>query len=121
MDPPLGVLHSVFDLAIEKGWARENPVKRVAKPEDDGHHEIRFLSTIEELEAVLLAVPDDVLGSIEATLYLTAARPSAIGTAGAVVGEMWIGWRASSAGPSRLRSAETRDDHAAAGFGGAPC
>jgi integrase len=44
----------------------------VARPEDDGHHEIRFL-TVGEVEAVLLAVPDDVLGSIESTLYLTAA------------------------------------------------
>ena len=32
----LGVLHSIFELAIEKGWARENPVKRAAKPENDG-------------------------------------------------------------------------------------
>jgi integrase len=67
----LGVLHSIFELAIEKGWARENPVKRAAKPERDGTPEIRFL-TIEEVEAVLVAIPDDVLGSIEGALYLTA-------------------------------------------------
>lgn len=24
----LGVLHAIFELAIDKGWARENPVKR---------------------------------------------------------------------------------------------
>jgi integrase len=68
----LGVLHSIFELAIEKGWARDNPVKRVAKPEDQGSPEVRFLTT-EEVEAVLAAVPDDVLGSLERTLYLTAA------------------------------------------------
>ena len=68
----LGVLNSIFELAIGKGWARENPVKRAAKPENTGSTEIRFL-TIEEVEAVLVAVPDDALRSIETTLYLTAA------------------------------------------------
>jgi integrase len=47
----LGVLNSIFELAIEKGWARENPVKRAAKPENTGSPEIRFL-TIEEVEAL---------------------------------------------------------------------
>ena len=68
----LGVLHSIFELACERGWARENPVKRATKPEDGGESEIRFL-TLEEVEALLVAVPDDVLGSIESALYLTAA------------------------------------------------
>ena len=95
----LGVLHSIFELAIEKGWARENPVKRAAKPEDDGNPEIRFL-TIEEVEAVLLAVPDDVLGSIEATLYLTAAMTGL--RQGELLGLRWRTWTGS---PARSGSA----------------
>ena len=57
----LGVLHSVFELAIERGWARENPVKRATKPESTGAAEIRFL-TIAEVEALLVAIPGDTLG-----------------------------------------------------------
>jgi len=65
-------LHSIFELAVEKGWARDNPSKRVDKPEDQGGAEVRFL-TSDELDAVVAAVPDDVLGSLERALYLTAA------------------------------------------------
>ena len=68
----LAVLGSIFELAIKRGWATENPVKRAEKPEITPCNEIRFL-TLEELEALLRAVPDDTLGSIEGTLYLTAA------------------------------------------------
>ena len=35
----LGVLHSIFELGIEKGGAPENPVKRAAKPEGTGNPE----------------------------------------------------------------------------------
>jgi integrase len=69
----LGTLHSIFELAIEQGWARANPVKRAGKPEGGGDYsEVHFL-TVEELEAVLVAAPDDALGSLERVLYLTAA------------------------------------------------
>jgi integrase len=68
----LGVLHSVYELGIENGWARENPVKRAAKPESTGSPEIRFLA-LEEVEAVLVAVPGDTLGPLERVLYLAAA------------------------------------------------
>jgi integrase len=100
----LGVLHSIFELAIGKGWSRENPVKRAAKPEGTGSPEIRFL-TVEEVEALLVAVPDDVLGSIEATLYLTAAMTGL--RQGELIGLRWrdVDWLA---GKVRVRRAYVR-------------
>jgi integrase len=103
----LGVLHAIFELAIDKGWARENPVKRAAKPEDTGDPEIRFL-TIEEVEAVLVVVPDDVLGSIEGTLYLTAAMTGL--RQGELLGLRWrdVDWLA---GKLRVRRAYVRGEY----------
>jgi len=68
----LGVLGSIFELGLKRGWARENPVARAEKPKVTHSDEIRFL-TVEEVKAVLRAVPCDTLGSIEETLYLTAS------------------------------------------------
>lgn len=68
----LGVLHSIFQLGVERGWAQANPVKSADKPQDTPNPEIRFL-TVEEVEALLLSAPDDELGSLERTLYVTAA------------------------------------------------
>ena len=92
---------------IEKGWARENPVKRAAKPEGEGSPEIRFL-TLKEVEAVLLAVPDDVLGSMEATLYLTAAMTGL--RQGELLGLRWsdVDWLA---GKVRVRRAYVRGEY----------
>jgi integrase len=106
----LGVLHSIFELAIEKGWAQENPVKRAAKPEGDGNPEIRFLA-IEEVEAVLIAVPDDVLGSIEGTMYLTAAMTGL--RQGELLGLRWrdVDWLA---GKLRVRRAYVRGEYGTA-------
>jgi integrase len=54
----LGSLHSIFDYALRKGWVAENPCRMVEKPEsDDSDPDIRFL-TLDELEAVLRAIPD---------------------------------------------------------------
>jgi integrase len=57
-------LHSVFEHAINRGWARENPVRRAARPggrgKGAGSADIQFL-TLEELEAVLRAIPDEVV------------------------------------------------------------
>jgi integrase len=103
----LGVLHSIFELGVEKGWARENPVKRAAKPEGDGNPEIRFL-TLEEVEAVLVAVPDDVLGSVEGTLYLTAAMTGL--RQGELLGLRWsdVDWLG---GKVRVRRAYVRGEY----------
>jgi len=100
----LGVLHSIMELAIEHGWARENPVKRATKPEGRGGGELRFL-TIEDLEAVLVAVPDDELGRVERPLYLTAAMTGL--RQGELLGLRWldVDWMASKV---RVRRAYVR-------------
>lgn len=51
----LGLLHGIFDFAIRKRWAYENPCRLVEKPEPDGvDRDIRFLDAA-ELEALLEA------------------------------------------------------------------
>jgi integrase len=72
----IGVLHSIFDFAIKRGWARSNPRKQIEKPRPNTDRQIRFLDDA-ELEAVLAAVPDDPLGRTERILYLTAAMTGA--------------------------------------------
>ncbi len=59
----IGFLHAVFEHGIDRGWVRENPVRRAEKP---GRHrqgsnpDLQFLS-VSELEAVIRAIPDDVV------------------------------------------------------------
>jgi integrase len=57
----LTFLHSVFEEAIRLGWARENPVRRAARPRrrraGDADPDLRFLS-VAELSRVLAAIPD---------------------------------------------------------------
>jgi integrase len=54
----VGSLHSIFDYALRKGWVAENPCRLVEKPEsDDSDPDIRFL-TLDELEALLRAIPE---------------------------------------------------------------
>jgi integrase len=58
----LNFLHAVLEHAIDRGWARENPVRRAARPGrrrgGDVDPDLQFL-TVEELEAVLRVIPDD--------------------------------------------------------------
>ncbi|MGN6170032.1 MAG: hypothetical protein ACTHQQ_17955, partial [Solirubrobacteraceae bacterium] len=60
----LTFLHSVFEHALDRGLVRENPVRRAALPgrrrPGDANPDLQFL-TIEELEAVIRALPDDVM------------------------------------------------------------
>jgi integrase len=60
----LSFLHSIFEHAIDKGWTRENPVRRAARPgrrrQGDAEPDLQFL-TLHELEAVLRAIPDEVV------------------------------------------------------------
>lgn len=70
----LNFLHGLWSFAIKREWALKNPVALVDRPRMPRFKErrIQFL-TREELDAVVRAVPDDVLGSVERPLYLMAA------------------------------------------------
>jgi integrase len=58
----LKILHGVFEHAIDLEWTRDNPVRRAARPKHvrETDPDLRFLS-VEELEAVLRAIPDEVV------------------------------------------------------------
>jgi integrase len=69
----LRFLHAVCVFAVRKRWASTNPVAAVDRPQEGGPNpDIRFLG-LEELEALLRAVPGDELGPTDRALYLTAA------------------------------------------------
>jgi hypothetical protein len=55
-------LHGAFGLAVERGWCMTNPVTRAARPRrsGDASPDLQFL-TVEELEAVLAAIPNEVV------------------------------------------------------------
>lgn len=54
-------LHSVFEYGLRTGWVRDNPVRHATRPRrrraTDANPDLQFL-TVEELEAVLRAIPD---------------------------------------------------------------
>lgn len=60
----LSFLHSVVEHAIDRGWVRENPVRRAVRPgrrrRGDVDVDLRFLA-LDEIEAVLRAIPDEVV------------------------------------------------------------
>jgi integrase len=69
----LGLLHSIFAFAMRKGWCPANPVALAERPRAaERDADIRFLE-IEELEALIRAVPNDELGPLEGVLYRAAA------------------------------------------------
>jgi integrase len=57
-------MHAIFEDAIERGLIRENPVRKAARPgrgrKGDTDPDLRFL-TLDELEAVLRSIPDEVV------------------------------------------------------------
>src|SRR4051794_30706895 len=57
-------LNAIFEHAIDLDWARENPVRRAARPKrrraGAANPDLQFL-TLEELEAVIRAIPDEVV------------------------------------------------------------
>jgi integrase len=67
-------MHSVFELGQRMGWCERNPVKLADRPViKQIETRIKFLEQL-ELERLLAAsYPSDAFGSIEPTLYLTAA------------------------------------------------
>ncbi|MDB5694454.1 MAG: site-specific integrase [Alphaproteobacteria bacterium] len=60
----LSYLHSVFEHAIDLGWTSDNPVRRAARPKrrraGDVNPDLQFL-TLDELDAVIRAIPDEVV------------------------------------------------------------
>jgi len=57
-------LHSILEHAIERGWTHENPARRASRPgrrrNGDANPDLQFL-TLDELDAVLRAIPDEVV------------------------------------------------------------
>ena len=60
----LTFLHSVFEHALDRSLAAENPVRRATRPgrrrEGDRSPDLQFLS-VEELDAVIRAIPDEIV------------------------------------------------------------
>jgi integrase len=68
----LNLLSAIFELAVRRGRAVTNPVRGVERPRGgSADPDIRYL-TMEEVEAVLRAVPEDDVGRVERPLYLAA-------------------------------------------------
>lgn len=69
----LNFAHGVFGFAVKRGMASANPVGAVDRPRAPSTDpDIRFLAR-DELEALLRAAPEDVLGPTDHALYLTAS------------------------------------------------
>jgi integrase len=134
----LTFLHSVLEHAIENGWCSENPVRRAARPRrqraGDAEPDVQFL-TMDELEAVVRAIPDetvvrtsaptrhgrpgpappppaDFLGPVLRVLILTAAMTGL--RQSELLGLRWrdVDW---SAQRIRVRNAYTRGEHSSRG------
>ena len=134
----LGFLHSLFELAVARGWCHENPTTRAVAPKrrrsTDSAPDLQFL-TLVELEAVLRAIPDDVvkrepaptrngrrgpapppspdvLGPVLSVLILTAAMTGL--RQSELLGLRWrdIDWTAHRI---RVRNAWVRGEHSARG------
>lgn len=71
----LTFLGALYRFSIKREWASTNPVALADRPKAPRwkHRRLRFLS-VEELEAVIRAVPDDELGAMERVLYRTARQ-----------------------------------------------
>jgi integrase len=101
----LNFLHGLFAFAEKRGWAVGNAVAEAERPRADGADpDIRFID-LEELEALLQEVPDDVLGAVERSLYLTAAMTGL--RQGELIALRWkdVDWKA---GLVRVRRNYTR-------------
>lgn len=101
----LNFLHGLFAFAEKRGWAPGNAVAEAERPRADGADpDIRFID-LEELEALLREVPDDVLGAVERPLYLTAAMTGL--RQGELIALRWkdVDWKA---GLIRVRRNYTR-------------
>lgn len=101
----LNFLHGLFAFAEKRGWASGNAVAEAERPRAGGADpDIRFID-LEELEALIREVPDDVLGAVERPLYLTAAMTGL--RQGELIALRWkdVDWKA---GLIRVRRNYTR-------------
>src|SRR5712691_3651399 len=89
----LGLLRSILDYAVKRGWCDCNPGALVERPGSDRDPDIRFL-TLSELEATLSATPATPLGRVNRLLFLTAAMTGM--RRGEVIAIRWqdIDWNA---------------------------
>ncbi len=70
----IGTMHSAFEIAVRKGWCDRNPVKAADRPViRRTETRIQFLDQAELERLLATTYPDDPFGSVEPTLYLTAA------------------------------------------------
>ncbi len=104
----LGFMHSIYEFALRKGWAKANPCKLIEKPRDDGDPEIRFLDP-EELDAVVRAeaAGRDDLAPTLALIYLTAGMTGL--RQGELIALRWrdVDW---AAGKVRVRRSYVRGE-----------
>jgi integrase len=134
----LTFLYSIFEHAIDEGWCSHNPVRRASRPRrqraGDAEPDLQFL-TIDELDAVIGAIPDetvlrqpaptrrsrrgpapppppDVLGPVLRVVILTAAMTGL--RQSELLGLRWrdVDW---SAQRVRVRNAFTRGEHSSRG------
>ena len=74
----LTYVYSVFEYGIERGLVSANPVRHVTRPgrrrQGDVSPDLRFL-TVEELEAVIRAIPDEVVDRAPAPTRAAARAP----------------------------------------------
>jgi integrase len=69
----LNFAHAVFGHAVKRGWATANPIAAADRPRAESRNgDVRFL-TADEVDALLSAVPADLLGPTDIALYMTAA------------------------------------------------
>lgn len=71
----LGLLGAMLTTAKRRGWVTENPMANYEKPRkgrSETDLELRYL-TLEEVEAVVQAMPTDAVGQVEGALILAAA------------------------------------------------
>jgi integrase len=104
----VGLLNTLFAHGMKRGWCSSNPVRSIDKPRDRRDPEIRFLNQ-QELEALLDATPDDLLGAVERVLYLAAAMTGL--RRGELLALRWgdVDW---DAGVIRVRRTYTRGQFA---------
>src|SRR5579864_3327810 len=75
----LAFLHAVFEHALDRGYVRENPVRRAKRPgrrrRGDRNPDLQFL-TVAQLDAVIRALPDDVVVREPAPTRRGRSRPA---------------------------------------------